>query len=257
MPLDFPSSPTNGQYYNGYVYNLANDTWDSAYNPTAPLTGLQQVVTFTTSGTFSKASYPWLRSMRVRVQAGGGGGGGTPTGPGPGQICVAGAGGGGAYAESFITDIAGLAASVTVTVGSGGAGGIGGTNGADGGASSFGTLVSANGGNYGSAGGTNYSYFEKRPGAAPQATGVGNLVIPGRGSEGADNSGKDGVGTGPKGGDSQLGAGGTAAFGYATKAGNAAVGYGGGGSGSITGVYSGAQNGGAGSAGIVIVELYS
>ncbi len=35
MPLDFPSSPTNGQYYNGYVYNSANDTWDSAYAPRA------------------------------------------------------------------------------------------------------------------------------------------------------------------------------------------------------------------------------
>ena len=35
MPLDFPSSPTNGQYYNGFVYNAANDTWDSAYAPRA------------------------------------------------------------------------------------------------------------------------------------------------------------------------------------------------------------------------------
>lgn len=35
MPLDFPTSPTNGQYYNGFVYNAANDTWDSAYAPRA------------------------------------------------------------------------------------------------------------------------------------------------------------------------------------------------------------------------------
>ena len=35
MPLDFPSSPTNGQYYNGFVYNAANETWDSAYAPRA------------------------------------------------------------------------------------------------------------------------------------------------------------------------------------------------------------------------------
>lgn len=34
-PLDFPSSPTNGQYYGGYVYNAANETWDSAYAPRA------------------------------------------------------------------------------------------------------------------------------------------------------------------------------------------------------------------------------
>lgn len=35
MPLDFPSSPTNGQYYNGFVWNDANQTWDSAYAPRA------------------------------------------------------------------------------------------------------------------------------------------------------------------------------------------------------------------------------
>lgn len=35
MPLDFPSSPTNGQYYNGFVWNAANETWDSAYAPRA------------------------------------------------------------------------------------------------------------------------------------------------------------------------------------------------------------------------------
>lgn len=31
--LDFPSSPTNGQYYNGFVWNAANETWDSAFAP--------------------------------------------------------------------------------------------------------------------------------------------------------------------------------------------------------------------------------
>lgn len=35
MPLDFPSSPTNGQAYQGYIYNAANETWDSAYAPRA------------------------------------------------------------------------------------------------------------------------------------------------------------------------------------------------------------------------------
>jgi hypothetical protein len=33
--LDFPTSPTNGQYYGGYVWNAANETWDSAYAPRA------------------------------------------------------------------------------------------------------------------------------------------------------------------------------------------------------------------------------
>jgi hypothetical protein len=31
--LDFPNSPTNGQYYNGFVWNAANETWDSAFAP--------------------------------------------------------------------------------------------------------------------------------------------------------------------------------------------------------------------------------
>jgi hypothetical protein len=33
--LDFPSSPTNGQYYAGFVWNEANSTWDSAFAPRA------------------------------------------------------------------------------------------------------------------------------------------------------------------------------------------------------------------------------
>ena len=35
MPLNFPASPTNGQYYNGFVWNAANETWDSAFAPRA------------------------------------------------------------------------------------------------------------------------------------------------------------------------------------------------------------------------------
>lgn len=35
MALDFPANPTNGQYYNGFVYNAANSSWDSAYAPRA------------------------------------------------------------------------------------------------------------------------------------------------------------------------------------------------------------------------------
>lgn len=46
-PLDFPSSPTNGQYYNGFVYNAANETWDSAYAPrpaTIPITSPNYII---------------------------------------------------------------------------------------------------------------------------------------------------------------------------------------------------------------------
>jgi hypothetical protein len=45
--LDFPSSPTNGQYYNGFVWNAANETWDSSFAPraaTIPLAGTNYVI---------------------------------------------------------------------------------------------------------------------------------------------------------------------------------------------------------------------
>jgi hypothetical protein len=84
-------------------------------------TGYQYVQTlyFTSSGTFSKASYPWLRGIVVKCQGGGGGGAGAGATP-AGQIISGRSGSGSVYAESFITDISGLSSSVTVTVGSGG-----------------------------------------------------------------------------------------------------------------------------------------
>jgi len=110
------------------------------------LTGYVYVDTvyFTSSGTFTKATYPWLRAIRVRLVGGGGGG------RGPAAGVSAGGGGAGGYAEAFISDIAGLDASVTVTRGAGGTGGAaGGNNGNNGGSSSaFG--LTAGGGGFGS-----------------------------------------------------------------------------------------------------------
>jgi hypothetical protein len=114
--------------------------------------GFQYVGTryYTSSGTFAKAD-PFgdssfdgakLRAIRVRMVGGGGGGGGAQATSST-QTSPAISGGGGAYAESFITDIASLATSVTVTRGDGGAGGSGSGSGSTGGASSFGALVSA------------------------------------------------------------------------------------------------------------------
>ena len=126
-------------------------------------------VYFTSSGTFTKASYPWLRAMRVKVVGAGGGGGGSPGGA---NMACAGAGGGAGYSESFITDIAGLAASETVTVGSGGAGGAAGSNpGSTGGNSSFGSLVTANGGG-GGTGGTKSGTYPSQG----SRNGVGGLI---------------------------------------------------------------------------------
>jgi hypothetical protein len=144
--------------------------------------GLREVVYFTSSGTFTKASYPWLRAIKVKVQGGGGGGGGASATT-AGQLSIGGAGGGGAYAESFITNIVGLDASITVTRGAGGTGGTAGNNnGTAGGASSFGALVSANGGNFGEGRiAQSASAGNSGPSGFLQSTATGNLVVAGSG----------------------------------------------------------------------------
>jgi hypothetical protein len=102
------------------------DVFGAAVNGTAVYRFVTTVY-FTSSGTFTKADYPWLRAIRVKCQGGGGGGGGAAT-TGVGQQAISSGGAGGAYAESFITNIAGLDASVTVTRGAGGTGGAAGNN---------------------------------------------------------------------------------------------------------------------------------
>jgi hypothetical protein len=110
----------------------------------------RETVYFTSSGSFVKADYPWLRAIRVRMVGGGGGGGGVPT-TGASQAAVASSGAGAGYAEKFVLESA-LAASETVTVGSGGAGGAAGANdGSAGGTSSFGSLLTCGGGGNGRA----------------------------------------------------------------------------------------------------------
>jgi hypothetical protein len=214
----------------------------------------REAVYFTSSGTFSKADYSWLRAIRVKCQGAGGGGGGAAT-TGSSQIAVGGSGAGGAYAESFITDIAGLDASVTVTRGSGGAGGAAGNNNAsNGGSSSFGSLVSAGGGDGG--GGSSAGAVNSIPGNREgSTTGTGDLVIPG-----GPNHVKGQVRTDflvPSGsGGSFLGAG-LNTF-LAASEGVTGLLYGGGGTGGAnTASQATARAGGAGGDGIVIVELYA
>lgn len=228
-------------------------------------TGYRYVTTvyFASSGTFSKGSYSYLRAIRVKCQGSGGGGGGTPQGAG-GQGAAARNGGGGAYAESFITDIAGLASSVTVTVGAGGTGGAAGANaGGAGNTSSFGSLVSAGGGNGGNGGVAtgNALTIIANTGTAGRGstTGTGDLVVPGgSGRFNFVNSANDSYGAG--GGASVLGDTRTQ---YNTDGGAFSVdgfaggGYGSGGNGGLSAQNAGARPGGAGAPGIVIVELYA
>ena len=146
-------TPTQG------MYTHLNDTdslqyWDGsdwvgvASAGTASFSFVETLY-ITSSGSFTKATYPWLRAIKVTACGGGGGAGGAAT-TGGGQIAIGGVGAGGAGSITFINDISSLDASVTVTVGAGGAGGAAGNNdGSAGGDSSFGTVCVATGGGAG------------------------------------------------------------------------------------------------------------
>jgi hypothetical protein len=131
----------------------------------------RQTVYYTSSGTFVKADYPWLRAIRVKVVGGGGGSGGCVA-TGANQLAAGGAGAGGGYAEKFITDIAGLSASETITRGGGGAGGAAGNNAGTNGSTSSAFGVSATGG-AGGAGSTTFSISNFFPSVRSGGVGSG------------------------------------------------------------------------------------
>src|SRR5678815_1077120 len=76
-----------------------------------------QSISFTASGTFTKATYPGLRAVMFEGVGPGGGSGGTAATI-AGQSAAAGGGGAGGYARKLFLASA-LSASTTVTVGSG------------------------------------------------------------------------------------------------------------------------------------------
>jgi len=82
--------------------------------------GQKQLVTFTSSGTFTKASYSTYSQAEITVVGGGGAGGGAEA-VGGGDWSV-GSGGGAGGTAVVIVPLASMAASETVTVGAGGTG---------------------------------------------------------------------------------------------------------------------------------------
>ncbi len=198
--------------------------------------------------------------VTVRLFGGGGGGAGDATGGGGG-------GGGGNVATKTITVIPGTI--YPITVGVGGSGGASrNANGNNGGASSFGTLVSANGGNGGTSGNSSSTGGGGNGGSGGGSGGKNNMYsvtpgTPGSGSYGgnggngstrttsAQNGGKGieaagGTGAGGSKGTGD-GAGGGGGGGYGGKGGNggnnSSSGGGGGGGG---GGYGASGNGGNG-----------
>jgi hypothetical protein len=219
---------------------------------------------YTSSGTFAKADPLGtgdigLRAIRVRVQGGGGAGGGADETTATQNSHGAG-GGSGTYAEAFITDIAGLASSVTVTLGAGGAG-VSSDAGNAGGQSSFGGLLECPGGDGG-------AYRSPNAGATTSATGgsgggaatgtvTPDLSVPG--VEGGSSFGVNpALAVGGVGASSFLGfASGARARLSTSSISSLSQGFGSGGSGAMAVVSNTtARAGRGGQAGIVIVEVY-
>ena len=188
----------------------------------------------------------------VEVVGGGGGGGGTAA-SGSGYGAVGGGGGGGGYSQKTLTiaALSGAGSVHAITVGAGGSSGAaGGGSGGTGGTSSFGSFLSASGGT-GGQGGTN-SVSALAAGWWGGTGSGGDINIDG--GAGGNGFARDIYGT--------AGFGGSSALSGQTRAsplgGNFSPGfdgrsYGGGGSGAACANTYGAQPGGAGAAGIVIV----
>lgn len=214
-----------------------------------------QTVKFTASGTFTKATYPWLKAVRVRVQAAGGAGGGAVA-AGSGAHSAGGGGGGGGYAEATILASA-LAASTTVTVGAGGTGVAGGT-GNTGGSSSFGAHAAASGGEGGSSMSASALMIGAIPGYGGEGTAGDVLCV---GQPGQMGSGNATLGHGGAGGPSVMGGGGRGTYtgaGGGSQTGLVGGNYGGGGGGAMTNAGAASNySGGAGAPGIVLVDLYA
>lgn len=204
---------------------------------------LSTAVYYTGNATWTKADYTGIKAIKVRVQGAGGGGGNNG-----GTNYASSGGGAGGYAERFILESS-LSATESVVVGSGGAGGSSGgaSAGTNGGTSSF-----ASGEAYeviGTGGLGSITNTQTSPGLGQGGTGA--LVLPG--GDGAGGSFNVTNTPGGQGGSSHLGQGGAGgeAFTGLVRNGSAAKNYGAGGGGCFN-----RGSGGAGSNGIVIVEVY-
>lgn len=209
---------------------------------------LRKQLIITSDTTFKKADYPWLTRVLVQCVGGGGFGGGA-AGTGAGESAAAGGGGGGSYAATLL-DVADLAASEEITVGST-------TGSSSNRETSFGSHVVAEGGwpadttlattepstSDGGEGGGRFSTGALIIAGSPGSPGI--VVKP-------DHAYAGGA-IGGNGGASGLGSGG--GFGY--HSGNAdAYGYGGGGAGAWNKTHSDAEAGARGAPGVVILDLY-
>jgi hypothetical protein len=206
----------------------------------------------TATGTYT----PDAGTNFVNVQCVGGGGGGAGAGAATaGGAASGGPGGGGEYVMKRITS---AFSGVTVTIGAAGAAGLSAANGGAGGNTTFGALLTAAGGGGGVAG----VAATAPPGGdgAPGAGGSGNtgdLEIPGS-TSGYSLASVAGVVWVAPGGNSYWGFGAPSSYSTGTLAGNIplAGSHGGGGGGAGVAQSSAATSGGAGTAGMCIIDEY-
>lgn len=208
---------------------------------------------FTASGTYTPTA--GTKKVVVTVVGGGGGGGGTfPTNAS--QNAAGSGGGGGAEAVGiFTTGFSGVA----MVVGSAGVSAAA-SSGTNGGVTSFGTLLTAGGGDGGERGLAVISGNTARSSGGVTVTGTPLIVKAGQdGGNGTVFS--VGVALSGKGGDTSYGYGGPPA-GTGSTAGSGNPGstgknYGTGGSGAACSISDAARSGGAGQPGVIIVEEYA
>lgn len=205
---------------------------------------------FTATGTYT----PTTGTTKVLVmgQGAGGGGGGAPA-TSAGNVGVSGGGGAGGVGEIFLTT--GFSGA-TVTIAPGGAGGVGASAGAPAGTSSFGAVLNLTGGSGGGTG-PNASLSFAFGGQGGGSSG-GLFVGGGANGDTAISTFVQGYAVSGRGGASNYGSGGRSVFsGGGAAVGEAATGCGAGGSGAVNYGASTAQNGGAGTGGIIFVYEYA
>ena len=211
--------------------------------------------TVKTSGT-SHTTGASTNKILVRLQGGGGAGGGSAA-PGSNNTTVGGGGGSGGYAEKTFSVSPSTA--YTCAIGTAGAG-VSGAAGGAGGNSTFtvsATTVTAKGGGGGPTKAAAGGLGLVAGGAAAAVSTSGDVNSSGmRGLNGIQMDGGNNIACGGDGGSCLFGAGGIGKM-NSTGAGLAGIGNGAGGGGSCSLSNAAAQTGGAGLAGIIIIDEYS